>query len=80
MLTLVLATLVCSMIPIRDRWGMYAQASLAMTDEERREVFKLAEVGKYFLHERAKSFVRSAAGRPLLYSYMSDGTPMLTKT
>ncbi len=59
---------------------MYAQASLALTNDERREVFKLAEVGKDFLLQKTKAFVAAAAGRPLLYSYSSDGTPMLTKT
>ena len=66
------------MIPVRDLWRMYAQASLSLTREESTEVLKLAEVGKDFLLQRAKAFVRSAAGRPLLYCYSSDGTPMLT--
>ena len=40
---------------------------------------KLCEVVKHYLTNKAKSMVASASGRAVLYSYGSDGTPMLTR-
>ena len=59
---------------------MYSQASLALSDEEKRDALRLTEVGKDFLLCRAKEFIVSAAGRPLLYAYSSDGTPMTSRS
>ena len=43
------------------------------------EAAKLCELAKHFLKNRAKHFVSGAQGRPLLYSYQADGTPMLVQ-
>jgi hypothetical protein len=40
---------------------------------------KLCEVVKQYLTNKAKSVVAAASGRAVLYSYGSDGTPMLTR-
>eukprot|EP00974_Lingulodinium_polyedra_P027348 2642941-Lingulodinium_polyedra.AAC.1 len=49
---------------------------------ERAEVdtlYKLCEVGTALLEGKAKQLVAAAEGRPILYAYGSDCTPMLTK-
>jgi hypothetical protein len=40
---------------------------------------KLCEVVKQYLTNKAKSVVAAASGRAVLFSYGSDGTPMLTR-
>ncbi len=46
---------------------------------EEREAFKLAEVVKDYMLSRAKKFVADCDGRAVLFSYGSDGTPLLTR-
>ena len=62
----------------RDLVLEFRRASKSLEGHEDEELRRLAEVGKHFLLERARAFVASAAGRPLLYSFASDGTPMIT--
>ena len=46
---------------------------------EEREAFKLVEVVKDYMLSRAKKFVADCDGRAVLFSYGSDGTPLLTR-
>ena len=50
-----------------------------LTRAEADEAQKLTEIGKSFLWQKAKALVATANGAPILYSYGSDGTPVLTK-
>ena len=40
------------------------------------QAMKMAEVVKTTLQRKVRALLRSAAGRPVLFSYSSDGTPM----
>lgn len=46
---------------------------------EDRIVFKLADVAWEYMQMKGKDLVNKANGRPVLFSYGSDGTPMLTR-
>ncbi len=46
---------------------------------EERESFKLVEVVKDYMLSKATKFVADCDGRAILYSYGSDGTPLLTR-
>lgn len=56
-----------------------AQASLVLDKSDREEAAKLAEVLKDFMRSQVRNLVQRPNGRPLLCSYSSDGTPLLTK-
>ena len=45
-----------------------------------REVQRLAEAGKALLDECAKDLIAAAQGRPVLYQYQGDGTPLKLKS
>ena len=63
------------------RWllQLHCSASSNLARDEGREAAKLVAVVKSFLWARAKTLVRTANGQPVLFSYGSDGTPLLTK-
>ena len=61
--------------------GLYHSFSVAHKTLNRTEAFtcsRMVEVGKALLMQKAKALVTNAANRPLLYSYGSDSTPMMT--
>ena len=58
---------------------LHSSASRNLARDEGREAGRLMEIVKQFLWQRARALVREANGRPVLYSYGSDGTPLLTK-
>eukprot|EP00969_Alexandrium_andersonii_P136557 6041182-Alexandrium_andersonii.AAC.1 len=65
---------------VRDQFVKMGSPSTPLDEAGRRDCMRLAEIGKAFLLSRAKAFVRSASGRAVLYTYASDGTPMLSKS
>ena len=58
----------------------YGVASKFLSREEAFVCPKLVEVGKAFLWAKARSLVTRAAGKAILYSYGSDGTPLLAQS
>eukprot|EP00974_Lingulodinium_polyedra_P057606 5544797-Lingulodinium_polyedra.AAC.1 len=58
---------------------MHSSASRVLSRDDSREALRLVEVVKEFLWSKAKALVRECNGRPILYSYGSDGTPLLTQ-
>ena len=62
---------------LADRYLDFCHPHKVLDQRGDEEVAKLCEVGKAFLWLRAKSVVREADGRAILYSYGSDSTPVL---
>ena len=58
----------------------FGVASKVLTREEASVCAKLCEVGKAYLWAKARSLVAKAAGKAVLYSYSSDGTPLLAQS
>ena len=52
------------------------RASAILSKENVLEAMKMAEVLKAALLKKARALLATAAGRPVLFSYSSDGTPM----
>ena len=57
----------------------HARHSCIVTDVDRDAVLKLCSALADFCFERLQSFVFAAAGRPILWSYGSDGTPLTSQ-
>ena len=57
----------------------HARHSCIVTDVDRDAVLKLCSALANFCFERLQSFVLAAAGRPILWSYGSDGTPLTSQ-
>ena len=57
----------------------YARPHKVLSKEEAAVAAKLCEVGKAFLWQRAKDMVKESGDRAILFSYGSDGTPVLTQ-
>ena len=57
----------------------HARHSSIVSDGDRDAVLKLCSVLADFCFERLQSFVLAAAGRPILWSYGSDGTPLTSQ-
>lgn len=57
----------------------FANAYKVLSKDEEYTMQKLSALSAAFLKEKAKRLVMESEGRPVLYSYGSDGTPMLTK-
>ena len=51
-------------------------AGRSLSEQEHRDAARLCEVGKAALLEFSYDLVKSSHGRPLLYSYQGDGTPL----
>ena len=51
-------------------------AGRTLNEQEHSDAARLCEVGKAALLEFAHGLVRASHGRPLLYSYVGDGTPL----
>lgn len=64
---------------MRYLYMLHSSASRNLSRDDGREAAKLCEMMKDLLWSKAKSLVAASAGRPVLYSYGSDGTPMLTR-
>eukprot|EP00974_Lingulodinium_polyedra_P058338 5619914-Lingulodinium_polyedra.AAC.1 len=64
---------------IQCLYRLHASASRNLARDEGREAGRLCELLKHFLWNKAKVLVQEAKGRPVLYSYGSDGTPLLTQ-
>lgn len=58
----------------------YGTASLVLDRNEAEQCFRVSEVVKRALWEKADHFVSEHRQAALLYSYTSDGTPMTTKS
>ena len=52
---------------------------LLRSSTEERHAEKVCEIIKAALREKAIELVKNAGGRPILFSYGSDGTPLLTR-
>ena len=57
----------------------YANVSKTLTPQESMVCGKLCEVAKHFLLLKVNSLVNMNKNHPMLFSYSSDGTPVLTK-
>lgn len=58
----------------------FSRAHRVVAKHEAMQVSKLVEVVKAYLMRKARALVDAAQGRAILYTYASDGTPMLTKS
>lgn len=65
--------------PFVDLCVDLAKAGKCFERDEADLCLKVAEAGKQFLENKLQGFIRGTAGKPLLVSYMSDGTPMLLR-
>lgn len=66
-------------LTVFDVIGKYGVAGRPLQKHEEREVTRLAEAGKALLNEGAKDLIAAAQGRPVLYEYQGDGTPLKLK-
>lgn len=64
---------------ISSKFLSFAKAARVLDKEESNIVSKLCEIGKSFLWSKARALVAGSGGRAILYSYGSDGTPLLTR-
>ena len=67
---------------LRELYLHYGDAGVRLDSNakrEGRELCKLVEVAKAVLWHKAKAVIAESAGRPVLYSYSSDSTPVVTK-
>lgn len=56
----------------------YAKPSLTLEKRDLDKVHKLSSMLVWFLRERGIRFMQKRKGRPLLYQYSSDVTPLMT--
>ena len=64
---------------LAERVAHLAQVTASLGMKEVRELDKIVEVAKVSLQNKGGASVGAARGRPLLYSYSCDGTPLTTK-
>lgn len=64
---------------VEERCRLYAKASLVLDKEGVEEIEALCSLLRTFFHGKIVKLVSGAAGRPMLQSYSSDGTPILTR-
>ena len=64
---------------LQQLFSEHADAARVLDRSEGEESAKLCEIAKHLLKSRAKQFVYDAQGRPLLYSYQGDSTPLLAQ-
>lgn len=64
---------------IASRVAVLSKPSRMLLRDEADEVAKLCEIFKKVLFDRAMEFVKASGEAPLLYSYQSDGTPILAQ-
>ncbi len=67
---------------LRSLYLSYGDASARFDSNQKREgreLFKLVECAKAVMWHKARAVIEQSGGRPLLYSYSSDGTPCITK-
>ena len=57
----------------------FGTAHRVLDRNEARDCAKLTEVVKGFMTNKAKALVKAAGGQPVLYTYGSDGTPLMTQ-
>jgi len=62
-----------------DRFVDFCHPHRVITRSESEELLQLCEVIKDHLWRKAKAMVKEAGDHAILYSYGSDGTPMLTR-
>ena len=62
-----------------DAISRLSVASHSLTEAEHRDALRLCEVGKMALNEFGHDLVLASNGRPLLYEYVGDGTPLKLK-
>ena len=62
-----------------ERFRDLARPHRVLDKNEDRFVYKATEIAWAYPLLKARDLVAKAQGRPLLYSYGSDGTPVLTK-
>ena len=60
--------------------GAYGVAGRPLEKSDARQVQRLAEAGKALLDECAKDLIAASHGRPVLYQYQGDGTPLKLKS
>ena len=60
----------------RQLAGWLGRASAILSKDNVLQAMKMAEAVKTTLQRKVRALLRSAAGRPVLFSYSSDGTPM----
>ena len=64
---------------LRSKYLEFAKASKVLDRSDCRELAKLTVIGSDFLTHRAEALVADAAGRPILCSFGSDGTNLLSR-
>ena len=62
-----------------DLFQAWARVGRAHNHKELRELTKASQVATDVMRESAVLLIDEAAGRPLLVSYMADGTPIVTR-
>ncbi len=62
-----------------DLFQAWARVGRAHNTTELRELTKASQVATDVMRESAVLLIDEAAGRPLLVSYMADGTPIVTR-
>jgi len=64
---------------LSDLYLKFANVAWVIPKDDMPTLAKLCEVGKEYLRVRVRDVVRRAETRAILFSYASDGTPLLTK-
>ena len=62
--------------PVLEAIATYGRAGYILANNEDREVARLCEISKQYLTDQALALVKQAVGKPVLYEYVGDGTPM----
>lgn len=57
----------------------YAESSFSSTPLDAKAMPRLCEIGKAYLHQKARELVANASHSPILSHYSADGTPLSTK-
>ena len=65
---------------LRDLFASFAKAHKVFDREDEHVCHKLCVVAWHYQVEKAKDLVKRAGDMPVLYSYGSDGTPILTRS
>ncbi len=73
------STLALPVSPVVAQMTDYASASACMASTATYGMDTLVETCKLFMKNKAMSFVQKADGHAFLFSYGSDGTPLITR-
>ena len=65
---------------LRALYTEYCKPARVLDRLDDRLIDRMCEVMKEYLHSKGRGIVKAANGRAVLFSYGSDGTPLLTWT